>query len=153
MLGATNLVQPRVDVVSRQDYLQRYYLTPPPSPPAPASEDAAAGGQAGARDPAAAAAVSSPSPGQRLAEAQLPPPPLPCSYHQLQQRCWQLPGWQHYRSAGLEVNAMGSGGLLTQAASASCQASAGECWCCSSLSILPVREVPFPRWKAQQARP
>jgi hypothetical protein len=135
---STNLLQPRVDVVSRQDYLQRYYLTPPPCLPPSASGAAQAGSQAGAREPAATAA--SPSPAQRLTEQAS----LPYSYHQLQQRCWQLPGWQHYRSAGLEVNAMGSGGLTLAAADAPDQlASAGAALLCLWARCL--------RWRAQQA--
>ncbi len=76
-------MQPRVDVVTDQAYLRRYYESPPPPLPhhtPPAGEAAGAAAQ----------------------------PPL--CYHELAQRFAKLPGWQHYRSSCLEDNAMGQGG-------------------------------------------
>lgn len=87
-------LQPRVDAAADHAYLRRYYLTPPPplSHHQPSGEGAATANGSTAADGAGA----SPQP--------------PASYHELQQRFAQLPGWLHYRSTCIEDNLMGQGG-------------------------------------------
>lgn len=83
--------QPRIDAPADLSYLRRYFQSSPPT-------------LAEQQDGSSAAANGDAS------GAPQEPQELP-SYHSLQQRCWKLPGWAHYRSRSLEMNLMGAGRL------------------------------------------
>lgn len=126
-------LQPRTDAPADLGYLRRYFQSsPPPLSKQPDGSVAGSGSvESASVDAASDCAASSDcgSAADSAVDAPLPSPTNPLngqaagpansaangaaqglpSYHALQQRCWQLPGWAHYRSRSLEMNLMGSG--------------------------------------------
>lgn len=126
--------QPRTDAPADLGYLRRYFQSSPPPLSKQLDGSLAGSGsvESASVDAASDCAASSDcgSAADSAVDAPLPSPANPLngqaagtansatngaaqglpSYHALQQRCWQLPGWAHYRSRSLEMNLMGSGG-------------------------------------------
>ncbi|KAI7838114.1 hypothetical protein COHA_008121 [Chlorella ohadii] len=93
-------LQPRTDAPANLDYLRRYFQSSPPALAKP---------QNGSSSAESAPADASPVDGNSAADANGAAVEGSPSYHALQQRCWKLPGWAHYRSRSLEMNLMGAG--------------------------------------------
>ncbi len=96
--------QPRTDAPADLAYLRRYFQSSPPASAKPHN---------GSSSAESAPADTSPANGDADADANGAAAEGAPSYHALQQRCWKLPGWAHYRSRSLEMNLMGAGEQLS----------------------------------------